>query len=196
METAPASWVQTWPTLNSLPTPVKMLFTVILLTLSLAMIGAFGQVIVHDVIPTFSAGGGENSSTIKESAGHSAPAAGRGDLFSEPAKAEESKKSSLMENEQFIWTLKWSHIHLFGMNMIFFFLGTVTIFLDMSTKAKSWLITLPFAGVAVDIAAIWLKGFISPVFFWLHIPGGGLFAGIFLYVLYRGMKEMWWTAGR
>lgn len=34
---------------------------------------------------------------------------------------------------------------------------------------------LPFVGILIDIAAVWLKGYISPAFFWFHIPGGGLF---------------------
>ena len=50
--------------------------------------------------------------------------------------------------------------------------------------------------VVVDIAAMWLKAFVSPVFFWLHIPGGGLFAGIFLYVFFRALGEMWGGGGR
>jgi hypothetical protein len=103
----------------------------------------------------------------------------------------EPETKSLMDNEQFIWTLRWTHIHLFGMSMIFIFLGTVTVFLDMSIKAKSWLVALPFVGVVVDIAAMWLKAFVSPVFFWLHIPGGGLFAVVFVFVFFRAMTEMW-----
>ena len=94
-------------------------------------------------------------------------------------------------NDQFIWTLRWTHIHLFGMSMIFILLGAVSVFLDLSSRTKGWLIALPFAGVVVDIAAMWLKAFVSPVFFWLHIPGGGLFAGIFVFVFFRAMGEMW-----
>jgi len=103
----------------------------------------------------------------------------------------EPQPKSILANEQFIWTLRWTHIHLFGMSMIFIFLGAVTVFLDISVTARNWLIALPFVGVVVDIAAMWLKAFISPAFFWLHIPGGGLFAGIFVFVFFRAMGEMW-----
>jgi hypothetical protein len=63
--------------------------------------------------------------------------------------------------------------------------------LDASSRLRSWLIALPFVGVLVDILAMWLKGFVSPVFFWLHIPGGGVFALIFGYVSLRALWEMW-----
>jgi hypothetical protein len=75
--------------------------------------------------------------------------------------------------------------------MIFILMGVVTALLDASSKLRSWLIALPFIGVLVDILAMWLKGFVSPAFFWLHIPGGGVFALIFGYVSLRALWEMW-----
>jgi hypothetical protein len=114
----------------------------------------------------------------------------RGDLFGvEPKKEDQAKP--FYQSEQFVWTLKWTHIHLFGMNMIFIFMGIVTLFLNLSSKARVWLIVLPFVGVLMDIATMWLKGYISPSFFWLHIPGGGLFATVFGFVSCRALYEMW-----
>lgn len=77
------------------------------------------------------------------------------------------------------------------MSTIFIFLGAITLFLDLSLKARTWLIVLPFLGVLIDISGVWLKGYISPVFFWLHIPGGGLFGTIFLILSLRALWEMW-----
>lgn len=185
-----------WPTLTSLPTPVKVLLSSILLTLALAMVGAMGQIIVHDIIPTFFGADGKHDGAMETEKinpqAHTASGETRGDLFGDDAALQtEPQPESILASEQFIWTLRWTHIHLFGMSMIFIFLGAVTVFLDISVKARNWLIALPFVGVVVDIAAMWLKAFVSPVFFWLHIPGGGLFAGIFFYVFWRGMNEMW-----
>ena len=104
------------------------------------------------------------------------------------------KYYSLIEfykTDQFVWLLKWSHIHLFGMNMIFIFIGTITIFLSINDRIRTWLVILPFIGVLVDITAMWLKAYVSPVFFWLHLPGGGMFGGIFLFVAFRALCEMW-----
>jgi hypothetical protein len=38
---------------------------------------------------------------------------------------------------------------------------------------------------------MWLKGYVSPAFFWLHIPGGGLFGFSFFYIALKGFWEMW-----
>ena len=61
------------------------------------------------------------------------------------------------------------------MGMIFSFMGAVTLWLDAGTALRTWLVVLPFAGVILDILAMWLKAFVSPAFFWLHLPGGGLY---------------------
>lgn len=190
---------QKWPTLAHLPAPAKALVTVVILTMAVAMLGAFGQIIVHDIIPTFFSDppsghrdNSEKSEQQNESKESDPAASSRGDLFSdESSRAETSKKQFLYQKEQFVWTLKWTHIHLFGMNMIFIFMGTITIFLNISAGARTWLVILPFIGVLVDIAAIWLKGYISPVFFWLHIPGGGLFGIAFVIVSALAFWEMY-----
>lgn len=70
-------------------------------------------------------------------------------------------------------------------------MGGITYFLDISSKARTWLIVLPFLGILVDITAMWLKGHISPSCFWLHVPGGGLFAIVFSFVSLRALWEMW-----
>jgi len=106
----------------------------------------------------------------------------------------EKKKVKLFyQQEQFVWVLKWTHIHLFGMSMIFIFMGAITIWLDVSSDVRTWLVVLPFIGVLVDILAMWLKAFVSPAFFWLHVPGGGLFTIVFAYVSLRALWEMWFT---
>ncbi|MBW2409209.1 MAG: hypothetical protein JRF72_05385 [Deltaproteobacteria bacterium] len=75
--------------------------------------------------------------------------------------------------------------------MIFIFLGAIAIFLNVSLKARTWLVILPFGGVLLDITAMWLKAFISPLFFWLHVPGGGLLGIVFAIVSVRALWEMW-----
>ena len=189
---------QKWPTLAQLPVPAKALVSIIILTMAIAMFGAIGQVIVHDIIPTFFAGQPsghlENSEKTEEQGSKESDraASGRGDLFSEESvQAVTPKKQPLYQTEQFVWALKWTHIHLFGMNMIFIFMGAITLFLNISIKARTGLIILPFIGVLLDIAAVWLKGYISPAFFWLHIPGGGLFGIVFTIVSIRAFREMY-----
>ncbi len=182
-------------TLAGMPTPVKALATCIIVTLAFGMTGALGQIYVHDIIPTFF----DKDKTAKHSAmpmenkePSAMPATSRGDLFSDlNVKDPDPKEVPLIKNEQFVWTLKWTHIHLFGMNMIFILMGAVTLMLNISAKSRTWLVVLPFFGVMIDILAMWLKGFVSPVFFWLHVPGGGIFGAVFLYVSLRALREMW-----
>ena len=183
-----------WPSLSRFPTPAKALVTVIILILSIAMTGALGQIIIHDIIPTFFSGShpeGHMGYDEPEVNTTSEEDPSRGDLFAEEALEPESEKTAFHTTEQFVWTLKWTHIHLFGMNMIFFFVGAITVFLNYGVRLKTWLIVLPFLGVLVDIAAMWLKGYVSPLFFWLHIPGGGLFGLVFFWVSLRALREMW-----
>jgi hypothetical protein len=179
-----------WPTLTGMPTPAKALFTAIIFTMAIAMVGALGQIIVHDIIPTFLGEGKDREYETAEPADSNKISVGRGDLLADqPMEGEPAKP--FYKSEQFVWTLKWTHIHLFGMSIIFIFMGIVTLFLGLSPKVRIWLIVLPFVGVQIDIASMWLKGYVSPAFFWLHIPGGGLFATVFVIVSCRALFEMW-----
>ena len=164
--------------------PAKALVSAVILTMALAMAGAMGQIVVHDIIPTFFSSSQmehRGSKSMQEMEQTAADAADdrRGDLFAEELTEMETDKPSFLHSEQFVWILKWTHIHFFGMNMIFIIMGAITLFLDLGIRTRSWLVVLPFVGVFIDIAAMWLKVYISPVFFWLHIPGE-VFSGWFL----------------
>ena len=187
-------------TLAALPMPAKALATCIIVALGIGMAGALGQIIVHDIIPTFFTGS-DGPQPSMPTGGHAGmetaampSAGGRGDLFADLAASERKVPQPFYHQEQFVWTLRWTHIHLFGMSMIFILLGAVTLGLDAGRTLRTWLVVLPFIGVLIDILAMWLKAYVSPAFFWLHLPGGGLFAGIFAYVALRALREMWFGA--
>jgi len=185
-----------WPKLKTFPMPAKVLVTGVILTMALAMAGAMGQIFVHDIMPTFFSSsqmehrGRESMPAVEQTDDDDADGR-RGDLFAEDLTEMEADKPSLLHSEQFVWLLKWTHIHLFGMNMIFIIMGVITLFLELGLRTRTWLVALPFVGVFIDIGAMWLKIYISPVFFWLHIPGGGLFGLVFVYVSIRAMVELW-----
>lgn len=179
-----------WPTLKQFPLAAKVLVTAIMLTMAVGMAGALAQIAVHDVIPTFFLS--DSDLKTSEPAQIDPGTEERGDLFDNlPVSSTEKSDELIYKNEQFIWTLKWTHIHLFGMSLIFILMGAVVVFLDMGAGVRAWLIALPFLGIWIDITSMWLKGFISPAFFWLHIPGGGLFGAIFIFVFFRAIIEMW-----
>lgn len=179
-----------WPTLKQFPLPAKVLVTAVMLTMAVGMAGALAQIVIHDVIPTFFLSDSNPKTPEPTQAGPETEE--RGDLFdSLPGSSAEKAEEPIYKSEQFVWPLKWTHIHLFGMSLIFILMGAVVVFLDMGAGVRAWLIALPFLGIWIDIASMWLKGYISPAFFWLHIPGGGLFGAIFVFVLFRGIYEMW-----
>jgi hypothetical protein len=180
------------PTWRLLPVAARVWATSTILIFAVAMTGAMGQIIVHDIIPTFFSSTPRPAQATPEAEMPPATVSGnRGDLFDDMQVVTPEAATPEESDEQFVWLLRWTHIHLFGMNMIFILMGLVTLFLDMDGRLKSWLIVLPFVGVLVDIAAMWLKTYISEAFFWLHIPGGGLFAGIFFFVAVKALIQMW-----
>jgi hypothetical protein len=68
-----------------------------------------------------------------------------------------------------------SHIHLFGVSFIFFFVGWIFTFATgFSTWVKSLLIFTPFAFLIVDVASWWLTK-MNPNFAWLVIIGGSVY---------------------
>ena len=83
---------------------------------------------------------------------------------------------------------------IFGMSGIFIVMGLLAAFLDKSARLRCWLIALPFAGILIDLLGVWLKLFLHPAFFWLHIPGGLMFSGIFVIESSLMVKEMWFSA--
>jgi len=42
-----------WPTLAQFPVSAKGLISCIILTMAIAMLAALGQIVIHDIIPTF-----------------------------------------------------------------------------------------------------------------------------------------------
>jgi len=178
------------PRLKEWPLPGKVLVSMIILMMSLGMGGALGQIIVHDIVPTF---WGKEAHTAQETGSEENADAARGDLFAEPTEVKK-KAAPFHETDEFIFALKFTHIHVFGMSGIFILMGVIVLFLDASIQMRTWLIGLPFIGVVIDLASVWLKIFIHPAFFWLHIPGGLLFGIIFAVEVVMMVREMWFSA--
>jgi hypothetical protein len=174
------------PRLEHWPLAGKVLITMIILMTAIGFAGALGQIIVHDIIPTF---WGDKKPMV--------PMAGevyknkftRGDIFA--TIPPQKKTGPFYKTDEFIFALKFTHIHIFGMSAIFILIGIIILFLDLGIKARIWLIILPFIGVIIDLASVWFKIFIHPAFFWLHIPGGMLFGAIFTIDAFLILWQMW-----
>ena len=180
--------VELGPRMGQWSLPAKALATAIVVMLAVGMAGALGQIVVHDIIPTF---WGAQQHAMPEMTSMPAAPSGRGDLFAEDAPALEKSQSAFHQTDEFIFALKFTHIHIFGMSGIFIAMGALVLFLDVGVGLRTWLVTLPFIGILIDLASVWLKIFVHPAFFWLHIPGGLLFGVVFgvdsLFIL----KQLW-----
>ena len=186
------------PRLSSWPLPGKILVTIVLVMMAIGFAGALGQIIVHDIIPTFWS---EKSHLMTYSKAEKEPSSDRGNLFADSTAkkrgdlfggaAKEKKMTVFYQTEEFMYALKFTHIHIFGMSAIFILMGVIVLFLDLGVKARIWLIILPFIGVIIDLLSVWLKIFIHPGFFWLHIPGGMLFGVVFAFDTVLIIGQMW-----
>jgi len=166
--------------------PIKILVTLLVVMISLGMLFALGQIVVHDIIPTLGKGMVHAES---RPVGNSGQNESRGDLFATAEPAPEKKP--FYKTDEFVFALKFTHIHIFSMSAIFILMGALVVFLDISVNIKSWLIILPFIGVIIDLASVWLKLFVHSVFFWLHVPGGALFGSVFGAVSLLSLWQMW-----
>ncbi len=66
-----------------------------------------------------------------------------------------------------------SHVHLFGISIIFLLTGAIFSMSEMSSLWRATIITLPFLTIWADIGAWWITKY-APVFAWVVITGGAL----------------------
>jgi hypothetical protein len=175
-------------TLQRWPLPARVLATAIIVMLGLGLAVAVVQATVHDVLPTMR----KLNQAYDHNIMHDAPAAqGRGDLLADLPTAEAPAPAAWHQSDNFIFALKFTHIHIFGMSGIFIVMGALAVFLNRPAGLRCWLIALPFAGILIDLLGIWLKLFVHPAFFWLHIPGGLMFGVIFAVDALLMLRELW-----
>lgn len=172
--------LRTWPLTG------KVLATMIITMMSIGLGGALGQITVHDIIPTF---WGDPQYMTTNHSEVETRSDGRGDLFD--VSPVEKEVTPFYQTDEFIFALKFTHIHIFGMSAIFILMGILVLFLDVSQRIQIWLIVLPFIGIIIDLTSVWLKIFVHPVFFWLHIPGGALFGAVFAVDAVLMLRQMW-----
>lgn len=84
-----------------------------------------------------------------------------------------------------------SHIHLFGISFIFFFVGWIfTYATGFSPVTKSILIFVPFGFLIVDVASWWLTK-MNPNFAWLVIIGGFGYSLASSIMIFTSLYQMW-----
>jgi hypothetical protein len=86
-----------------------------------------------------------------------------------------------------------SHIHLFGISFIFFFVGWIfTYATGFSSLSKAFLIFTPFAFLILDVASWWLTK-MNPNFAWLVIIGGFGYSMASTVMIFTSLYQMWIT---
>lgn len=84
-----------------------------------------------------------------------------------------------------------SHIHLFGIAFIFFFVGWIfTYATGFSSLTKAILIFSPFAFLIIDILSWWLTK-LTPGFAWLVIIGGFGYSVASTIMIFTSLYQMW-----
>lgn len=86
-----------------------------------------------------------------------------------------------------------SHIHLFGIAFIFFFVGWIFSFATgFSPIVKAGLIFFPFAFLILDVAAWWLTK-LEPGFAWMVMIGGFGYSMASTVMIFSSLYQMWIT---
>jgi len=83
-----------------------------------------------------------------------------------------------------------SHIHLFGIGFIFFFVGLIFSFARFNLFWKGVLIATPFAFLVIDVLSWWLTK-IHPFFAWFTIIGGFGYTVAATIMLFTSLAQMW-----
>lgn len=84
-----------------------------------------------------------------------------------------------------------SHIHLFGIAFIFFFVGLIfSLSVGFNKWIKAGLIFFPFLFLIVDVSSWWLTK-INPHFAWFVIIGGTGYSLAAMVMLFSSLYQMW-----
>ncbi|MFQ5480060.1 MAG: hypothetical protein ACE5DW_02165 [Thermodesulfobacteriota bacterium] len=88
-----------------------------------------------------------------------------------------------------------SHIHLFGMAIMFYLLGRIFVLSEMAVWLKRTIVIIPFAAILLDIGSWWFTKFTSPVFAYTVMAGGAAFGLTFVVQSLVSFYQMWFYKG-
>jgi len=84
-----------------------------------------------------------------------------------------------------------SHIHIFGIGFIFFFVGLIfSLAVDIPKWLKETAIALPFVFLIIDVMSWWLTKW-HPGFAWLTIIGGLGYSAASMFMWVTSIYQMW-----
>ncbi len=83
-----------------------------------------------------------------------------------------------------------SHIHLFGLSIIFYLLGRIFLLTELPPLVKRIAVIIPFVAIFVDIGSWWFTRY-AHVFAYLVLIGGALMALSFAFQSFMSLYQMW-----
>lgn len=94
------------------------------------------------------------------------------------------------DGDSFADLARVSHIHLFGISLIFVMTGLIFSLSQINAAAKSWILALPYAAIWADIGSWWLTK-LAPVFAYVVLIGGALMGISLAMQILIPLWEMW-----
>jgi hypothetical protein len=84
-----------------------------------------------------------------------------------------------------------SHIHLFGISIIFLLTGAIFSLSGTQAWLRVGLVVLPYLTILMDIGSWWATRYLSPVFAYVVIAGGGLMGLAMASQIFISLWDMW-----
>jgi hypothetical protein len=105
---------------------------------------------------------------------------------------EVTKVAQVDTGESIAQLARVSHVHLFGISIIFLLTGAIFALSELSSLWRTTIITLPFLTIWTDIGAWWITKY-APVFAWVVIIGGALMGLALGVQIFISLWEMWFA---
>ncbi len=93
--------------------------------------------------------------------------------------------------DTFATLVRVSHIHIFGLGMVFFLLGRIFILCEMPVRFKRIVVVIPFAAIALDIGSWWFTKYSMHIFAYVVMIGGIVMGVSFAFQALISLYQMW-----
>jgi hypothetical protein len=102
-----------------------------------------------------------------------------------------SKLVEMDTGDPFVTLVRVSHIHLFGLGLIFYMLGRIFILTEIPVRLKRIIVVVPFAAIALDIGSWWFTKYSMDMFAYIVMIGGVMMGGSFAFQAFISLYQMW-----
>jgi len=84
-----------------------------------------------------------------------------------------------------------SHVHLFGISIIFLLTGAIFALSDLPIGTRVLLVSIPYLSIVLDIGSWWGTKYLDPTFAYIVIAGGILMGGALAAQIFVSLWQMW-----